>query len=210
MLNKVLKKQEQLEHLQSLYEEGLLKTPEGFHEVTNIIKSLLMRYLINSKGGYYKNGVKQSNYDLDDVTNCYIYVMDRVYGTYTYKLGKPGRVKYDPTRMNIASFIHTWTHGYCSDLIKKQQRRYKKNFHKTIYLEDVLEKRKAPVDYTDNFDISDLELELDVHICLDASEVKSIDFCEDDADYNLFKLFLDESISSSLYNKLCNITFVGV
>ncbi|MFW6311004.1 MAG: hypothetical protein ACOC1K_02090, partial [Nanoarchaeota archaeon] len=181
-------------------------SPEGFHEVTNIIKSLLMKYLIRSKGGYYKNGVKQVNYDSDDVTNCFIYVMDRVYGTYKYKLGKPGRVKYDPSRMNIASFIHTWVRGYCSDLIKKQQRRYKHNFHKTIYLDDILENSKTPNNYIDNYNVDDLEEDLEVKDCLgnleDLEKIKNIK----DNDFEFFLSFLNGFIDYNLYNKLCHIS----
>jgi len=183
----------QVKHLQDLYDSGTLKSDEGFHHITNIMKPLLMKYLINRSPGYYKNGEKQSNFGDEELRDCYIYVLDRVYGTYTYKKGKPGRVKYGITRnkiygyfykkvkgksiryniirrrkkkpMSLASFIHTWTRGFASDLTKKQQRRYKSNFHKSLYLEDIFEgSSKTPEKFQKHFDETSIDLAFDLDV----------------------------------------------
>ncbi len=200
------------EYLQNLYEKNLLKTPEGYISITNIIKSLLMKYLIKAKGGYYKNGEKQNNFDIDDINDCCKYVLDRVYGTYRYKgikdepnkPGKQGRVKYDPTRMNLASFVHTWTRGYCSQIRAKAYRRYKKNFHKLIYLEDVLENCKTPSNCIEEFDDDDYDYFVELNE-YDNCEEKIKDLNIEDTDLVLFKMWLENKISLDCYNKLCNI-----
>lgn len=197
----------QVEELQKIYESGKLKTDEGFRHVSRIIKTLLMKYLINSKAGYYKEGVKQTCYDEEDWLDCYTYVMDRVYGTYTYKLGKKGRVIYDPTRMNLASFIHTWVRGHSSDKIKKQQRRYKKNFHRTIYLEDILENSKTPNSYRGYFDIEEIDINIELDKIFNTlDEDNCIDVVSElNENFYIFKKYVDGELSLKFLNKFNKI-----
>lgn len=191
-----------VEELQRLYQEDKLKSAEGYLNITNIIKSLLMRYLIKAKGGYYKEGIKQTNFDLDDVNDCFHYIMDRIYGTYTYKLGKQGRVKYDPTKMNLASFVHTWTIGYCSQIRKKAHRRYNRNFHKSIYLEDVLDNRKTPNNYIEESDEDERVYNMEIKDFFNLDKVIQNIKIENDHNLDLFLLLLDKSISLNMFNKI--------
>lgn len=162
-----------------------------------------MKYLINAKGGYYINGVKQNNYSLDDVNDCYFYIMDRVYGTYTYKYGKQGRVIYDPDRMNIASFFHVWIRGFASQLRKKQHRRHLAGKGKVLFLEDITEKNVLPTESIDYDSCLDLDENTEVNACLNLEKILKELNIEDSSDFELFSMFLENRISEELHTKLC-------
>jgi hypothetical protein len=94
--------------VQYLYDNGKVHTQEFYIGCTSIIKRLLIPYLIYK--GYFKNGVRQSNFDEEDVEDCFTYVFDRIIN------------RYDSSRMGIASFIHTWIRGYGTVVTEKQHR----------------------------------------------------------------------------------------
>lgn len=98
--------------VQELYDNGKLLSDEFYIGCTNIIKTRLMRDLVYK--GYYKNGIKQSNYDLEDVNDCYTYIMTKI------------KEKYDPAKGKIATFIRNWVQGYGTTVISKQKRQHKR------------------------------------------------------------------------------------
>lgn len=128
-------------NLQKMYTEGKI-TPtkicdEAFYEITNFMKSELSNYLI--KKGYFINGVRQDNFDSDLLIDCYVYVMDHVFGKHIKRSGKQSYVKYDSERLNLASFINIWTKGFCSLTRQRQRNEYKINKHRILYLDEITE-----------------------------------------------------------------------
>lgn len=128
-------------NLQIMFEEGKITSSgicsEAFYEITNFMKNLLATELI--KKGYFKNGVRQDNYGDEELLDCFIYVMEHVYGTHVNKNGKLTKVKYDPTRVNLATFINIWTRGFCSLVRQTDKNRHKYNKHRTLSLDEVSE-----------------------------------------------------------------------
>lgn len=98
--------------VQELYDNGKLLSDEFYIGCTNIIKTRLMRDLVYK--GYYKNGIKQSNYDLEDVNDCYTYILTKI------------KERYDPAKGKIATFIRNWVQGYGTTVISKQKRKHKR------------------------------------------------------------------------------------
>lgn len=103
--------------IQKIYDEApvvdgkkQLNSEQFYHGCTNIIKWRLMPDLIYR--GYYKDGIKQSNYDDEDIDDCFTYILEKIHE------------KYDPSRGTLATFIRTWIRGYGQIVIQKQRRQY--------------------------------------------------------------------------------------
>lgn len=136
-------------NLQKLYDDGKISPTkicdEAFYNITNLMKNLIATELI--KKGYYKNGVKQDNFSEEELIDCYIYVMEHVFGTHIKKSGKQSYVKYDSKRIGkktgkkifLASFINSWTRGWCSLTIQTQENIYKINKHRILSLDEITE-----------------------------------------------------------------------
>ena len=122
--------------LQKLYESGELLSVEFYKNMTSQIKYYLMLFLI--RRGYYIDGVAQTNFTVEEINNCYTYVMRHIIGTYVTKNDKESFVKYDPSKGNIASFIRTWCQGYCSTILTTQKKLLKYSAHKILVLDDIL------------------------------------------------------------------------
>ena len=104
--------------IQKIYDEApvvngkkKLDSLNFYHGCTNIIKWRLMPDLIYR--GYYKDGVKQINYDEEDIEDCFTYILGKIHD------------KYDPKKGTLATFIRTWIRGYGQIIIQKQRRQYK-------------------------------------------------------------------------------------
>lgn len=112
------KKYRQEIDVQKLYDEApvvdgrkKLDSEQFYNACTNIIKWRLMPDLIYR--GYYKDGVKQSNYDEEDINDCFTYILGKIHD------------KYDPTLGTLATFIRNWVRGYGQTVIQKQRRQRK-------------------------------------------------------------------------------------
>lgn len=88
-----------------------LNSSNFYHGCTNIIKWRLMPDLIYR--GYFKDGIKQSNFDDEDVDDCFAYILGKIHD------------KYDPNKGTLATFIRTWIRGYGQIITQKQRRQYK-------------------------------------------------------------------------------------
>lgn len=104
--------------IQKIYDEApvvngkkQLNSPNFYHGCTNIIKWRLMPDLIYR--GYFKDGVKQVNYDDEDIDDCFTYILEKIHS------------KYDPAKGTLATFIRTWIRGYGQIIVQKQRRQYK-------------------------------------------------------------------------------------
>ena len=104
--------------LQKIYDEApivngrkKLDSYEFYHGCTNMIKWRLMPDLIYR--GYYKDGVKQSNYDEEDIEDCFTYILGKIHE------------RYDPAKGTLATFIRMWIRGYGQLIVQKQRRQYK-------------------------------------------------------------------------------------
>ena len=128
-------------NLQKMWNEGKIKpkkiSNEAFYEITNFIKRLLAVELIRK--GYFINGVRQNNYGDEELLDCFIFVMDHVFGNFIKRSGKQSDVKYDPTRVNLATFIYIWTRGYCSLVRQTDKNRYNVSKHRILSLDEVTE-----------------------------------------------------------------------
>ena len=99
-------------NIQRLYEQGKLDSDQFFIEASSLIKSRLMPDLIYK--GYFRDGVRQTSYNQEDVDDCYTYVLSKI------------KEKYDPSRGTLATFIRTWVRGYGTTITTAQHRRYNK------------------------------------------------------------------------------------
>lgn len=99
-------------NIQRLYEQGKMNSNQFFIEASSLIMSRLMPDLIFK--GYYKDGKRQTNYNDEDVADCYTYVLGKIL------------TKYDPAKGTLATFIRTWTRGYGTTVTTAQHRRYNK------------------------------------------------------------------------------------
>ena len=88
-----------------------LNTESFYNACTNLIKWRLMPDLIYR--GYYKDGVKQVNYDEEDILDCFTYILGKIHE------------RYDRTRGTLPTFIRTWIRGYATRIIQKQRRQRK-------------------------------------------------------------------------------------
>jgi hypothetical protein len=136
-------------NLQKLFDEGKIAPnkvcDEAFYEITNFMKGEIARELIRK--GYFKNGVRQDNFGDEELLDCYIFVMDHVFGNFVKRSGKQSYVKYDPNRINkktgkrilLASFINSWIRGFCSLVRQQQRNEHKINKHRILSLDEVTE-----------------------------------------------------------------------
>lgn len=99
-------------NIQRLYEQGKLDSAQFFIEASSLIKSRLMPDLIYK--GYFRDGVRQTSYNQEDVNDCYTYVLGKI------------KEKYDPAKGTLATFIRTWVRGYGTTITTAQHRRYNK------------------------------------------------------------------------------------
>ena len=77
-------------NIQRLYEQGKLNSEQFFIEASSLIKSRLMPDLIYK--GYFRDGLRQTSYNQEDVEDCYTYVLGKI------------KEKYNPDR-NYDSII---------------------------------------------------------------------------------------------------------
>lgn len=131
--------------VQKLWEENKMHTDEFYLGVTNLIKWLLMKCLIAK--GHWKNGVRQTNFDQEDVDDCFCYIFGKI------------RDKYDPAKGTLATFIRTWIRGYGTVTTQKQRRQHK-YLKKLLPLDFNLQKSIAE-EYKDSYHIEDLENYMD-------------------------------------------------
>ena len=127
--------------IQQLYNEGKMGTDEFYHGVTNMIKWLLMKCLIAK--GHWKDGKRQTNFDQEDVDDCFTYIFAKI------------KEKYDPNRGTLATFIRNWVRGY-GTVVTQKQRRQHKYLKKLLPLDFNLQKSIAE-EYKDTYHIEDLE-----------------------------------------------------
>ena len=110
-------------NIQEIYDRGVaegnvrkaLMSYEFYEGLTSYIKRLLMKFLIPK--GYYKNGVKQSQWDEEDLIDCYTYIMTKIIE------------KYDPCKAGIVTFVYRWMQGYATIVVQKQARQHNKIGH---------------------------------------------------------------------------------
>lgn len=99
-------------NIQRLYEQGKLDSAQFFIEATSLIKSRLMPDLIYK--GYFRDGLRQTSYNQEDVNDCYTYILGKI------------KEKYNPALGTLATFIRTWVRGYGTTVTTAQHRRYNK------------------------------------------------------------------------------------
>ena len=99
-------------NIQRLYEQGKLDSDQFFIEASSLIKSRLMPDLIYK--GYFRDGLRQTSYNQEDVEDCYTYVLSKI------------KEKYNPALGTLATFIRTWVRGYGTTITTAQHRRYNK------------------------------------------------------------------------------------
>jgi hypothetical protein len=63
-------------NIQRLYEQGKLDSDQFFIEASSLIKSRLMPDLIYK--GYFRDGLRQTSYNDEDVDDCYTYVLGKI------------------------------------------------------------------------------------------------------------------------------------
>ena len=97
-------------NIQRLYEQGKLNSEQFFIEASSLIKSRLMPDLIYK--GYFRDGLRQTAYNQEDVEDCYTYVLGKI------------KEKYDPALGTLATFIRNWVRGYGTTVTTAQHRRY--------------------------------------------------------------------------------------
>lgn len=132
-------------NIQRLYEQGKLDSDQFYIEATSLIKSRLMPDLIYK--GYFKDGKRQASYNIEDVNDCYTYVLEKI------------KEKYDPAKGTLATFIRTWTRGYGTTVTTAQHRRYKRVGNDSSLDENYNNSIKD--EFKDSFNIVDLENKLD-------------------------------------------------
>ena len=97
-------------NIQRLYEQGKLNSEQFFIEASSLIKSRLMPDLIYK--GYFRDGLRQTSYNQEDVEDCYTYVLGKI------------KEKYNPELGTLATFIRNWVRGYGTTVTTAQHRRY--------------------------------------------------------------------------------------
>ncbi len=110
-------------NIQEIYNQGVaegnvrkaLMSVEFYEGLTSYIKRLLMKFLIPK--GYYKNGIKQTQWDDEDLIDCYTYLMEKIIE------------KYDPCKGGLVTFIYRWVQGYSTIVVQKQARQHNKIGH---------------------------------------------------------------------------------
>ena len=127
--------------VQELYDAGKMNTNEFYHGVTNLIKWLLMKCLIAK--GHWKNGIRQTNFDQEDVDDCFTYIYGKILD------------KYDPSKGTLATFIRTWIRGYGTVTTQKQRRQHK--YLKKLLPLDFNLQRSISEEYRDSYNIEDVE-----------------------------------------------------
>jgi len=105
-------------NIQEIYDKWLenpdgdvsIRCDEFYYGTTNLIKAYLMNSLI--KKGYYKNGVRQVNFDNEDIDDCFTYVYGKILD------------KYDPSKGTLPSFVRLWIRGYGTIKTQPQKRKH--------------------------------------------------------------------------------------
>lgn len=149
-VSKVLKKHnitvpKKPNNIQRLYEQGKLDTNQFYIEASSLIKSRLMFDLIYK--GYFRDGQRQISYNLEDVNDCYTYVLQKI------------KEKYDASKGTLATFIRTWVMGYGTTVTTAQHRRYKKVGNDSSLDENYNNSIKE--EFRDSFNFQDLEDSID-------------------------------------------------
>lgn len=179
------------QNLQNLFNDGKILPSkiceEAFYEITNFMKNELAVNLIRK--GYFKNGVRQDNFGDEELLDCFIYVMDHVFGNHVKRSGKQSYVKYDSERINIASFINIWTKGYCSLTRQRQRNEHKINKHRILSLDEVTE-TYTPEELVESEAISDINTKVEKDIFINRVNKKSynnlyLELFEELKDFNI-------------------------
>lgn len=132
-------------NIQRLYEQGMLQSDQFYIEASSLIKSRLMPDLIYK--GYFRDGQRQISYNIEDVNDCYTYVLRKIID------------KYNPKKGTLATFIRTWTRGYGTTITTAQHRRYKKVGNDASLDENYNNSIKE--EFRDAFNYQDLEDSID-------------------------------------------------
>ena len=143
-------------NIQRLYEQGKLDSDQFFIEASSLIKSRLMPDLIYK--GYFRDGMRQTSYNQEDVEDCYTYVLGKI------------KEKYDPSKGTLATFIRTWVRGYGTTITTAQHRRYNKVGSDASLDESYNNSIKE--EFRDSFSFAGLEEYLDKEYYKDTPTVK--------------------------------------
>lgn len=143
-------------NIQRLYEQGKLDSDQFFIEASSLIKSRLMPDLIYK--GYFRDGMRQTSYNQEDVEDCYTYVLGKI------------KEKYDPSKGTLATFIRTWVRGYGTTITTAQHRRYNKVGNDASLDESYNNSIKE--EFRDSFSFAGLEEYLDKEYYKDIPTVK--------------------------------------
>ena len=144
-------------NIQRLYEQGKLTSNQFFIEASSLIKSRLMPDLIYK--GYFRDGIRQTSYNQEDVEDCYTYVLGKIID------------KYDPSKGTLATFIRTWVSGYGTTITTAQHRRYNKVGNDASLDESYNNSIKD--EFRDAFSFSSLEDLMDKEYYKDTPKVNS-------------------------------------
>ena len=128
-----------------LYLDGCLLSRDFYEGAMYLIKKYLTKQLIQK--GYYKNGIKQTNLDMEDYDDCYCYILGKI------------KEKYDPERAHIATFIRNWITGYCTVTVQPSARKYNK-YGADLPL-DIDKDLGISEEFRDSFSYQDIEDGLD-------------------------------------------------
>lgn len=132
-------------NIQRLYEQGKLDSDQFFIEASSLIKSRLMPDLIYK--GYFRDGLRQTSYNDEDVDDCYTYVLGKI------------KEKYDPNKGTLATFIRTWVRGYGTTITTAQHRRYNRVGNDASLDESY--NNSIREEFRDSFSFANLEEDLD-------------------------------------------------
>jgi hypothetical protein len=132
--------------LQELWDNGEMMSEEFYINFVNFAKKFLYKSLILK--GYYKDGVRQSNWDDEDMDDCY-----------TFVLGKLLK-KYRPERGTLPTYARYWVQGYATTIIQRQVRKFK-NLGKICSIDEMNETDDTNIEFKSKFNFNNLEDEID-------------------------------------------------
>ena len=98
-------------NLQTLYNEGKVRSEEFYKELIIYIKWRLMTDLI--KRGYYINGVRQLSFTRDECDACYTHVLNKILTSYR------------PEDGTLATYVRWQIRGWGQLVIQKQVKEHK-------------------------------------------------------------------------------------
>ena len=98
-------------NLQELYDAGLVRSEAFYKELITFIKWRLMPDLI--KKGYYINGIRQSNFTMDECNACYTEVLEKIL------------TDYNPEEGTLATFVRWKIRGWGTKVTQKQYKEYR-------------------------------------------------------------------------------------